>query len=84
MCIFPFEKELIWNIIWPTYLKSDTSSGDMNEKIDHWLDPIEKFHKKYIIIPLQSLNSSSLEESFSSLFDNHQISLIKKIKQEFI
>ena len=31
-------------------LKSDTSSGDMNEKGDHWLDSFEKFHKKYIIM----------------------------------
>ena len=45
-------------------LKSDTSSGDMNEKVDHWLDSFEKFHKKYIIMPSQSLNSSFLEESF--------------------
>ena len=45
--------------------KSDTSSGDMNKKVDHWLDSFEKFHKKYIIMPSQSLNSSFLEESFS-------------------
>ena len=31
--------------------KSDTSSGDMNENLDHWLDSFEKFHKKYIIMP---------------------------------
>ena len=33
-------------------LKSDTLSGDMNEKVDHWLDSFEKFHKKYIILYL--------------------------------
>ena len=44
-------------------LKSDTSSGDMNEKEDHWLDSFEKFHKKYIIMPSQSLNSLFLEDS---------------------
>ena len=32
-------------------LKSDSSSGDMNEKVDHWLDSFEQFHKKYIILP---------------------------------
>ena len=32
-------------------LKNDTSSGDMDEKVDHWLDPFEKSHKKYIIMP---------------------------------
>ena len=32
-------------------LKSDTSSGDMNEEVDHWLYYFEKIHKKYIIIP---------------------------------
>ena len=45
-------------------LKRDTSSGDINEKVDHWLDSFEKFHKKYIIMPLESLNSSFLREIF--------------------
>ena len=31
--------------------KNDTSSGDMDEKVDHWLGSFEKFHKKYIIMP---------------------------------
>ena len=44
-------------------LKSDTSSGDMNEKVDHWLDYFEKSHKKYIIMPSQSSNYSFLEDS---------------------
>ena len=44
-------------------LNSNTSSGDMNEKIDHWLDSLENFHKKYIIMPLESFNSSFPEES---------------------
>ena len=39
-------------------LKRDTSSGDMDEKVDHWLDPFEKFHNKYIITPVESLNYS--------------------------
>ena len=43
-------------------LKSNTSSGDMNEKVDHWLNCFGKFHKKYIIMPLESLNYSFLEE----------------------
>ena len=43
-------------------LKSDTSSGDINEKVDHWLDSFEKFHKKHIIMPTESLNSPLLEE----------------------
>ena len=45
-------------------LKRYTSSGDMNEKVDHWLDYFEKFHNKYIIMPSQSLNYSFLEDSF--------------------
>ena len=45
-------------------LKIDTSSGDMNEKVDHWLDSFEKFHNKYIIMPSLSLNELFLEESF--------------------
>ena len=38
--------------------KSNTSIGAMNEKVDHWLDYFEIFHKKYIIMPLESLNCS--------------------------
>ena len=44
-------------------LKCDTSSGDMNEKVDHWFDCFEKFNEKYIIMPSESLNYSFLEES---------------------
>ena len=44
-------------------LKGETSSGDMNEKGDHGLDSFENFHKKYIIMPLESLNYSFLGES---------------------
>ena len=48
---------------WTHALKNDTSSGDMDEKVDHWLDSSEKFHKKYIIMPSLSLNALFLEES---------------------
>ena len=44
-------------------LKSNTSIGDMNGKLDHWLDSFEIFHKKYIIMPSPLLNSLFLEES---------------------
>ena len=44
-------------------LKSDTSSGDMNEKVNRWLYLFENFHKKYIIMFSKSLNSSLIEES---------------------
>ena len=44
-------------------LKSETSSGDTNEKVDHRLDYFEKFNKKYIIMPSKSLNYLFLEES---------------------
>ena len=37
-------------------LKRDTSSDDMNEKVDHWLDSFENFHNKYIILPLEPFN----------------------------
>ena len=43
-------------------LKSDTSIGDMNEKVHHWLDFLEIFHKKSIIMPSESLNSFLLED----------------------
>ena len=43
-------------------IKSETSSGDRNEKVDHWLDSFEKFHKKYIIMPSKSFNYSFPEE----------------------
>ena len=48
---------------WTRVLKNDTSSDDMNEKVDHWLDPFENFHKKYIIMPSLSLNYLLIEES---------------------
>ena len=32
-------------------LKIDTSSDDMNEKVEHWFDSFEKYNKKYIIMP---------------------------------
>ena len=44
-------------------IKSDTSSGDMNENVYHWLDSFEKFHNRYIIMPSLSLNSFFLEDS---------------------
>ena len=44
--------------------KNNTSSGDMNEKVDHWLNSFKIFHKKYIIITSTSLNYLFLEESF--------------------
>ena len=36
--------------------KSNTSSDDIKEKVDHWLDSFEKFHKKDIIMTSESLN----------------------------
>ena len=44
-------------------LKNDTSSGDTDEEVDHWLYSSEKFHKKYIIMPSISLNYLFLKES---------------------
>ena len=44
-------------------LKSDTPSDDKIEKVVHWLDSFEKFHKKYIITPSESLNCYLLDES---------------------
>ena len=63
MCIFPLNKPDTKHYL--TYiLKSEISSGDMNENLDHWLDPFEKFQKKYIIMPSESLNYFFLEESW--------------------
>ena len=61
MCTFPFKNDMKHYLT--HILRSENSSGDMNEKVDHWLDSVEKFHKKYIIMPSISLNSSFLEES---------------------
>ena len=48
---------------WTHVLQNDTSIGDMDEKVDHWFDSLEKFHKKYIIMPSISLNSLFIEDS---------------------
>ena len=48
---------------WTHVLKNDTSSGDIDEKVEHWLYSFENFHKKYIIMPSLSLNSLLIEES---------------------
>ena len=48
---------------WTHVLKNDTSSGDMDENVDHWFDSFENSHKKYIIMPLLLLNSLLIEES---------------------
>ena len=61
-CTFPYKKKRYETISDP-HIKIDTSSGDMNEKVDHWLDFFEKFHKKYIIMPSESLSYPFLEES---------------------
>ena len=50
MCTFPFKKEWYERLFDPR-IKNDTSSGDMDERVDHWLDSFEKFHNKYIIMP---------------------------------
>ena len=43
--------------------KSDTSSDYIKEKLDNWLDLFEKFHKKYIIMPSDSLDYFFPEDS---------------------
>ena len=49
MCTFPFLKTDMKHYL-THILKNETSSGEMNEKVDRWLDYFEKFHKKCIII----------------------------------
>ena len=49
---------------WTHVLKNYTSSGDMDENVDHWFDFFEKFHKKYSIMPSLSLNYFLIEEFF--------------------
>ena len=34
----------------------------MDEKVDHWFDSFETFHKNYSIVPSLSLNSLFIEE----------------------
>ena len=48
---------------WTHVLKNDTSSGDMDEKVDHWFYSFETFHKNSIIMPSLSLNSLLIEKS---------------------
>ena len=61
MCTFSF-KYIDMEQYSTNVFKSVTSSGVINEKVDHWLDSFDKFHKKYIIMPSESLNVSFLEE----------------------
>ena len=58
-CVHFYIKIIETKHFFTNILKSDTSSGDIDEKLNHWLYSFEKFHKKYIIMPLQSLNYSS-------------------------
>ena len=44
-------------------LKNDTTSGDVDEMVYHWLVSFEKFHKQYIIMPSLSLNPLLIENS---------------------
>ena len=53
---------------WTHIFKNDTSSGDMDEKVDHWLDSFENFHNKYIIMPSLLLHSLLIEESLLVTF----------------
>ena len=62
MWTFLFEKNEIQDYC-THELKNDTSSGDMDENVDHWLDSFEKFHNTYIIMPSLSLNYLLIEES---------------------
>ena len=55
---------------WTHVSKNDTSSGDMDEIVDHCLDSFEKFHKKYIIMPSLSLNYLLIEESLFVTFQS--------------
>ena len=48
MCTFPFKK--CNERLFDPRIKNDTSSGDMDEKVDHWFDSFEIFHKNSPII----------------------------------
>ena len=80
---FSFKKNEI-KYYWTHVFKNNTSSGNMDEMVDHWMDFFEKFHKKYIIMPSLLLNSLLIEESFSSQFDHPPVSLIQKMKQDVL
>ena len=65
-------------------LKIDTSSGYMNEKVYHWLDSLEKFHKKYNIMPSESLNYSLLEKSLFVTVRSTPGFINRELKQDVI
>ena len=44
-------------------LKYDTSINDNKEKINHWLNSLEKFHQNYMIIPTEPYSYSFTKES---------------------
>ena len=62
MYTFPFKTNDVKDYLTHVF-KNDTSSGDMDKKVDHWLDSFENFYKKYIIMPSILLNSLFIEES---------------------
>ena len=57
-----------YETLFDPHIKSDTSDGDMDENIDHWLDSFEKFRKKYIIMTSEPLNYSFIEDSWFITF----------------
>ena len=72
-------KHYLTNII-----KGDTSSDDMNEKVYHWSDTFEIFHKKYIIMPSESFNYSFPEDIWYITVRSLPDLLTDKTKQDVI
>ena len=65
-------------------LKHDTPNDDMKEKIEHWLGFFEKFYKTILLCLKNHTILLFLNRVDTLQLYHHPVSLIKKMKQDFI
>ena len=65
-------------------LKSNTSSDDMNERLNHWLDSFECCTRSILLFLHNNSIISFMKRVGTSLLDHHQVSLIYKMRQDVI
>ena len=65
-------------------LQCDTSIDDMKFNRDHLLHSFEKFHKRILLCQQSHTIIHFLRRVYISWLDHRQVSLIKKIRDDFI